>query len=77
MFEAQRRRVAIPGKIAIAGFDDLDIASEVVPALTTIRVPRYDIGRRAGEMICERLAGHTVAAPVVDIGYEFVRRSTA
>jgi LacI family gluconate utilization system Gnt-I transcriptional repressor len=77
MFEAQRRRIAIPGKIAIAGFDDLDIASEVVPALTTIRVPRYDIGRRAGEMICERLAGHTVAAPVVDIGYEFVRRATA
>jgi LacI family gluconate utilization system Gnt-I transcriptional repressor len=77
MFEAQRRRIAIPGRIAIAGFDDLDIASQVVPALTTIRVPRYEIGRRAGEMICERLAGHTVAAPVVDIGYEFVRRATA
>jgi LacI family transcriptional regulator, gluconate utilization system Gnt-I transcriptional repressor len=77
MFEAQRRRIAIPGKIAIAGFDDLDIASEVVPALTTLRVPRYEIGRRAGEMICERVAGRTVAAPVVDIGYEFVRRSTA
>ncbi len=77
MFEVQRRRIAIPGSIAIAGFDDLDIASEVVPPLTTIRVPRYEIGRRAGEMICERLAGHAVAAPVLDIGYEFVRRSTA
>ena len=37
------------------------------------RAPRA----RAGEMICERLAGRTVAAPVVDIGYEFVQRSTA
>ena len=77
MFEAQRRGIAIPDSIAIAGFDDLDIASEVVPALTTLRVPRYEIGRRAGEMICERLAGRTVAEPVLDIGYEFVRRSTA
>lgn len=77
MFEAQRRRLAIPGRVAIAGFDDLDIASEVVPALTTLRVPRYEIGRQAGEMICARLAGRTVAAPVVDTGYEFVQRSTA
>lgn len=77
MFEAQRRGVAIPDRIAIAGFDDLDIASEVVPALTTLRVPRYEIGRRAGEMICLRLAGHAVPAPVVDIGYAFVPRSTA
>jgi DNA-binding LacI/PurR family transcriptional regulator len=31
--------------VAIAGFDDLDIASQMVPALTTLRVP--EIGRRA------------------------------
>ena len=77
MFEAQRRKIAIPGRVAIAGFDDLDIASEVVPALTTLRVPRYEIGRRAGEMICERLAGGVVEQPVVDIGYSFVQRATA
>ena len=77
LFEAQRRKLAIPARIAIAGFDDLDIASEVVPALTTLRVPRYEIGRKAGEMICERLAGRDVAQPVVDIGYSFVQRATA
>jgi len=77
MFEAQRRGLAIPGRIAIAGFDDLDIASEVVPALTTLRVPRYEIGRTAGEMICARLAGHDVRARIVDIGYAFVRRASA
>ncbi|MEO8135815.1 MAG: LacI family DNA-binding transcriptional regulator [Betaproteobacteria bacterium] len=77
MFEAQRRRLSIPGDVAIAGFDDLDIASEMVPPLTTLRVPRYEIGRRAGEMICERLTGREVAKSMVDIGYEFVRRETA
>ncbi|MBA3506882.1 MAG: LacI family DNA-binding transcriptional regulator [Betaproteobacteria bacterium] len=77
IFEAQRRKLAIPGDIAIAGFDDLDIASQIVPALTTLRVPRYEIGRRAGEMICERLAGRIVAEPVADIGFAFVPRATA
>jgi LacI family gluconate utilization system Gnt-I transcriptional repressor len=77
MFETQRRKLAIPRRIAIAGFDDLDIASEVVPALTTLRVPRYEIGRKAGEMICDRLAGRSVTQSVVDIGYSFVPRATA
>ncbi|MEO8487142.1 MAG: LacI family DNA-binding transcriptional regulator [Betaproteobacteria bacterium] len=77
MFEAQRRHLAIPGDVAIAGFDDLDIAAQIVPALTTLRVPRYEIGRRAGEMICERLAGREVANAVTDVGYEFVARDTA
>ena len=77
LFEAQRRKLAIPKQVAIAGFDDLDIASEVVPALTTLRVPRYEIGRKAGELICERLAGHAVDRRVIDIGYSFVERATA
>lgn len=77
IFETQRRGLAIPDDVAIAGFDDLDIAAQIVPALTTLRVPRYEIGRRAGEMICERLAGRVVAQPVKDIGYAFVPRATA
>jgi LacI family gluconate utilization system Gnt-I transcriptional repressor len=77
LFELQRRGIATPERVAIAGFDDLDIASQVVPPLTTLRVPRYEIGRQAGEMICARLAGRSVPRRVVDIGYEFVPRSTA
>ena len=77
LFELQRRGVAIPQRVALAGFDDLDIAAQVVPALTTLRVPRYEIGRCAGEMICARLGGLPVARRVVDIGYAFIPRSTA
>jgi LacI family transcriptional regulator, gluconate utilization system Gnt-I transcriptional repressor len=77
IFEVQRRGLAIPADVAVAGFDDLDIASQIVPALTTLRVPRYEIGRRAGEMICERLAGRSVTTPVADIGFSFVARDSA
>jgi len=77
LFEAQRRGLAIPGRIAIAGFDDMPIAGQVVPALTTLRVPRYDIGHRAGTMICARLDGRAVRRRVVDTGYELVVRGSA
>ncbi|HVO87844.1 MAG TPA: LacI family DNA-binding transcriptional regulator [Casimicrobiaceae bacterium] len=77
LYECQRRGLAIPGDIAIAGFDDTPIAAQVVPALTTLRVPRYAIGLRAGEMIRDRLAGKPVRRRVVDTGYEFVPRTSA
>jgi LacI family gluconate utilization system Gnt-I transcriptional repressor len=77
LYECQRRGLAIPGRIAIAGFDDIPIAGQVVPALTTLRVPRYAIGQQAGAMIRERLAGRTVKRPIVDTGYTLVRRASA
>lgn len=77
LFECQRRGLAVPGKIAIAGFDDLDIAAQVVPALTTIRVPRYAIGREAARLIRERLAGRSVGQSVVDLGFALVVRDSA
>ena len=77
LFECRRRGLSIPGDIAIAGFDDIPIAAQVVPALTTIRVPRYDIGRKAGRMLCDRLAGHRVRKRIVDTGFELVPRESA
>jgi DNA-binding LacI/PurR family transcriptional regulator len=48
-----------------------------VPALTTLRVPRYAIGERAGAMICDRLAGRSVKQRIVDTGFELIARDSA
>ena len=44
---------------------------------TTIRVPRYEIGQRAGEPIVAHLAGGPVRSPIVDTGFELVARESA
>jgi LacI family gluconate utilization system Gnt-I transcriptional repressor len=75
--ECQRRGLAIPGDIAIAGYDDMPIAAQLVPALTTLRVPRHEIGQRAGELILARLAGRRVRTRIVDTGYALVPRASA
>ena len=60
--ECQRRGIDVPGRIAIAGFGDYEIAAICVPALTTINPYPYEIGRRAAAIIVEALAGG-IAAP--------------
>jgi LacI family gluconate utilization system Gnt-I transcriptional repressor len=75
--ECQRRGLAVPGDIAVAGFDDIPIAAQLVPALTTLRVPRYVLGQRAGEMIRARLEGGAVPQRIVDTGFELIARASA
>lgn len=77
LFECQRRGIRVPDRIAVTGMDDQEIASQCVPALTTIRMPRYEMGRRAADMLCRRLAGETIRAKRVDLGFEIVQRDTA
>jgi LacI family gluconate utilization system Gnt-I transcriptional repressor len=77
LFECQRRSIAVPGRIAISGFDDLEIAQFVRPALTTVRIPRFDIGARAAQMLLDRIEGRNVEQKVVDLGFKIIRRETA
>jgi LacI family transcriptional regulator len=44
---ATARGVAIPGRLSLVGFDDIFGSDFTVPALTTIRSPLAEAGRRA------------------------------
>ncbi|HVJ75012.1 MAG TPA: LacI family DNA-binding transcriptional regulator [Casimicrobiaceae bacterium] len=77
LHECHRRGLAVPGRIAVGGFDDIPIAEHVDPELTTIRIPRYAIGQHAGAMICQRLVGRTPGERVIDTGFELVPRASA
>jgi LacI family gluconate utilization system Gnt-I transcriptional repressor len=82
LFECQRRGVRVPHDLAIAGFGDLDASACCVPALTTVRPPGEEIGRRAASLILARAgrsaAGATRRATTVDLGFTLVpRESTA
>jgi len=69
LLECQRRDIAVPGQLAIAGLGDLEIARELHPALTTVAIPSYEMGRRAGEIVVRRLAGEQPLERVIDLGF--------
>lgn len=51
LFECQARGLAVPGQIKICGFNDLDFAQHCFPALSSIRVPRYQMGQAAARKL--------------------------
>jgi DNA-binding LacI/PurR family transcriptional regulator len=52
----------IPEDVAIAGFDDIVMSAYLEPPLTTVWHPAAAVGRRAAELLFDRLAGG--ASPV-------------
>jgi LacI family transcriptional regulator len=45
----------IPGDLALIGFDDLFLAAYRTVQLTTVRVPRYDMGQQATRILLDRI----------------------
>jgi LacI family transcriptional regulator len=67
-----------PDRMSVVGFNDMPFAGKFNPPLTTVRIPHYEIGTAAAELLLERLAEpeapvrHVVLAPEL-----VVRASTA
>lgn len=76
LLEANRRGWKVPGQIAIAGSDDNDLQECISPALTTLRFPRYEIGRRAASMLLDRLNSRLRGSAVVDLGFKIIERAS-
>jgi LacI family transcriptional regulator len=55
LFECRSRGVDVPREISLTGFDDLDLAVNLEPPLTTIRVPAAEMGQRAADYLLARL----------------------
>ncbi|MEN8191061.1 MAG: LacI family DNA-binding transcriptional regulator [Thermodesulfobacteriota bacterium] len=48
---ARESGLRLPQDLSIVGFDDIQTSSYVIPALTTIRQPAYEMGRKAAELL--------------------------
>jgi DNA-binding LacI/PurR family transcriptional regulator len=68
--------LAVPDDLSIIGFDDLDIAVYTIPPLTTIRQPRFELGRRAMQMMLKLLDGEMPENQILP-GELVVRQTTA
>jgi LacI family transcriptional regulator len=67
-----------PRDISVVGFNDMLLASRLQPPLTTIRIPQYDVGTRAAELLMALVAEPARRPETVLISGELVvRGSTA
>lgn len=77
LLAALRLGVAVPGRVAVAGFNDLPGSDQMVPPLTTVATQRREIGEQAAQMLMKLMRGQPVEQPNVDLGFQVVRRASA
>ena len=68
--------IAVPRDLALASFSGLEIASAMPTTITTIRSPRYEIGRMSVKLILDRLAGKKTPQKT-DLGFELIEGESA
>ncbi len=75
LFEAQAQGIAVPEELSIIGYDDLELAAQVTPALTTVHVPTGEMGARAAEILSLMLNDKQVP-PTTRVGTNLIIRNT-
>lgn len=65
--------VRVPEQVSVVGFDDQDIASFLLPPLTTVRAPFEVIGRKAVEQLLKIINGQEVE-PFITVPSEVIIR---
>ncbi|NIA69967.1 LacI family DNA-binding transcriptional regulator [Pelagibius litoralis] len=67
--------ISVPRELALASFSGLEVGQSMPLPLTTIRSPRYEMGRLSAERILDRLNGKTPPR-ITDAGFEFIEGET-
>jgi LacI family transcriptional regulator len=78
MTAIREANLRIPDDIALIGIDDIPAAKLVHPSLTTVSQMQENIGRRAAEMLFERINGTAPTTPrKVEMPFKLIVRESA
>jgi LacI family gluconate utilization system Gnt-I transcriptional repressor len=75
--ECQRRGIAVPDRISIAGFGDYDIAAVAFPSLTTVNPFPREIGLQTAALLLEVLDAPDSPARVIAITPDLITRESS
>jgi LacI family gluconate utilization system Gnt-I transcriptional repressor len=73
--------IAIPGRLAVMGFGNLNFSADTWPSLTTVAVDGERIGRQAARFLLDRIEGaqpdDAADKRILDVGFRIIRRDSA
>ena len=75
IYAIQDAGLKVPGDIALVGYDDRDFAAWIRPALTTVRMPSYEMGMAAARLLLQQFAGEELEDATEVPGELIVRES--
>jgi LacI family transcriptional regulator len=68
--------IRCPEDFSVVGFNDMPFVDRFRPALTTVRIPEYQIGQRSAQLLLSRIEQPTDGIETILIAPEFVVRSS-
>ena len=76
MVAVQQLGYAVPGDVSIMGIDDLPQAAFLTPPLTSMHVPKREIGMVALDLLRDALSGPPMPARRVELACHIVERQS-
>lgn len=76
MAAARRAKLNIPADVSFFGFDDLKLAGLMSPPLSTVSVPRFEMGRRGAEALFRQIYKGVTASRNITIEHRLVLRDS-
>ena len=76
MIALQEAGVSIPEDVSIVGFDGINFASPHMPQLSTMRVPRFEIGQLAARALSDLCLGRSTQSPILRLSSEWFAGET-
>lgn len=74
----RERDIRVPEDVSVIGYNDSPLTEHIQPPLTTVRLPGYELGRLAAELVLTHIDGAESTTERVVLAPELVvRRSTA
>ena len=67
----------VPDDVAVIGFDDISLAAQIDPPLTTIAQPMRELGETAARQLLKRLANRSATVPGVLLPHRLIVRGSA
>lgn len=68
--------IDVPGDISVIGFDNIDTASYLKPALTTVDIPKRELGRLAVKVLIDRLESGRAYPLHVKLPFNLLKRQS-
>jgi LacI family gluconate utilization system Gnt-I transcriptional repressor len=76
LLAAHRLGVKVPEQLSVAGFNDLAGSDQMLPPLTTVHTPRFEVGEAGAKMLLKLMRGETPESSGVRLGYQVVVRES-
>jgi LacI family gluconate utilization system Gnt-I transcriptional repressor len=81
LLEGAATGIAIPERVAVMGFGNLNFSADTWPTLTTVAVEGERIGREAARFLLDRIANPESASNpmprILDVGFRIIKRESA